>query len=244
MQENPKNIYINGKKTNYTVDHDGRVFSHITDKYLIHIPDKNGYGTVNIYCGGNERYRIRVHRLVAIAFIPNPENLPVVNHIDANKLNNNVSNLEWTTIAGNTQHAKLLGLLTGAKNPNPKFGENHPKAILTEDEVIDICDRLMTGIKVTTLAKELSIHRRLIYDIYYKQSWRHISNKYDFPETTYKYSKKLKKHIRYLLRRRYSNNDIIQQLNLEKNYTVKDILRTQRKKLRDEFIVDDYSNFF
>lgn len=61
----------------------------------------NGYEIVRLMaCNKN----VRIHRAVALAFIPNPENKPQVNHIDGNKLNNNVENLEWTTASENMQH--------------------------------------------------------------------------------------------------------------------------------------------
>ena len=58
----------------------------------------------------NKAYCRKVHRLVAQAFIPNPDNLPCINHIDGNKLNNHVSNLEWCTYQANMLHAVRTGL--------------------------------------------------------------------------------------------------------------------------------------
>lgn len=70
----------------------------------------DGYRSL-ILCKNKVHNRYVTHRLVAIAFIPNPENLPEVNHKDGNKLNNLVSNLEWTDKLGNMQHAYETGLI-------------------------------------------------------------------------------------------------------------------------------------
>lgn len=67
-----------------------------------------GYGRVTLFEDG-KRVRHKVHRLVALAFIPNPENKPHVNHIDARTSNNSVYNLEWCTASENIKHAYKIG---------------------------------------------------------------------------------------------------------------------------------------
>ena len=65
--------------------------------------DNVGYYQVVFRLDGKKKY-VRVHRLIAETLLPNPDNLPQINHIDGNKLNNSLDNLEWVTNAANTQH--------------------------------------------------------------------------------------------------------------------------------------------
>lgn len=79
---------------NYLIDENGNVFSKNVNRFLKQGVNEKGYMTVTLY-KNDVRLKTFVHRLVALAFIPNPNNLPQINHKDENKKNNNVHNLEW-----------------------------------------------------------------------------------------------------------------------------------------------------
>lgn len=110
---------------NYAVSDDGRVINKKRGIEKALKIDRYGYGNVALYRDGKEYHR-KVHRLVAEAYIENDGNKPQVNHIDGNKLNNNVDNLEWVTCSENMKHAYETGLnpkhasygMRGKKNPN------------------------------------------------------------------------------------------------------------------------------
>ena len=105
MVESWHNIFINGKYSGYSISSFGRVQSSYTGKYLKPGKDRDGYLHVNLYINGKQYQRL-VHRLVAEYFIPNPDKLPQVNHIDEDKENNKVWNLEWVTASENTKHSR------------------------------------------------------------------------------------------------------------------------------------------
>jgi len=83
---------------------------------------KNKDGHMRVWLSRNSKKRpFFVHRLVAISFIPNPENKPVVNHIDGNPSNNHVSNLEWSTRSENDKHAFRLGMRKPSNGGTNKY---------------------------------------------------------------------------------------------------------------------------
>lgn len=111
--------YLN---TDYIIYEDGRCFSNKSNKFLI--PKMSvKYPTYNLTIKGKKK-SIKVHRMVAETFIPNPENLPVVNHKDGNTYNYQVNNLEWCSYSDNSRHAFQIGLSCN----------NNQKAIFYKDD--------------------------------------------------------------------------------------------------------------
>lgn len=88
----------------YQISNDGRVWSNKSNKFLKPSLDKDGYLKYGLSIGGGKVKTVFSHRLVAQAFIPNPNNLPQINHKDENKLNNNVENLEWCSAEYNNNY--------------------------------------------------------------------------------------------------------------------------------------------
>lgn len=88
----------------YAVTSCGKVWSYRSKKFLKPSDNGNGYLVVKLYKDGTQK-TLRVHRLVAEAYIDNPDNKPQINHIDKNKTHNYVGNLEWSTAKENIQHS-------------------------------------------------------------------------------------------------------------------------------------------
>ena len=98
---------------NYMITEDGRVFSKNRNKYMALVKTTDGYWAIGLYMNSKLK-SFKVHRLVADAFIPNPLGRKEINHIDGNKKNNHVSNLEWSTRSENVKHS----FDTGLRKPN------------------------------------------------------------------------------------------------------------------------------
>lgn len=121
-------------KDRYMVSDDGRIFS-LRDfsgrKRFIEkkqYTDKYGYKCCMLYKNGEKKH-VTIHRVVATAFLENKENYPQVNHIDGNKSNNMVSNLEWCTASYNVQHSYDNGLNIPHESPWKECkSSEHPRA--------------------------------------------------------------------------------------------------------------------
>ena len=101
----------------YTISKDGTIINNRNNRVVKPQPNNKGY--LRVCIAGKLLF---VHRLVAEKYIPNPDNLPQVNHKDGNKNNNNIENLEWVTNTQNRRHAIENGLqVNGEKSPNAKL---------------------------------------------------------------------------------------------------------------------------
>lgn len=136
------------------------------DKIRVHNITRTGYHIIDLYKNNKCKY-FSVHRLVALAFIPNPLNKSEVNHIDGNKSNNNLTNLEWNTRAENTDHASTIGLRKELK------GEKNHKAKLTEEKVRNM--RSHKGkISTVKLAEMFGVTQASVSGILLNKTWKHI----------------------------------------------------------------------
>lgn len=178
-----KPIYLFGKLTNYAVSSDGRVFNIKYKRELKNKIDSKGYYVVSLSVDGKVIDQ-RAHRLVAAAYVPNPENLPMVNHLDGNKLNPLYSNLEWTTARGNAEHASRTGLLHAASL------ENHGKALLTNQQVSEICKLMEDGeVTQSEIANMYGVSESSIREIRLGNNWTKISSEYEISNCKMKANK-------------------------------------------------------
>ncbi|MDN6414808.1 HNH endonuclease [Staphylococcus gallinarum] len=139
-------------ETNYQVSSKGNVRNKRTDRILAQWIHDGRYKRVSFNGKGH-----RVHRLVALYFIDNPLNKEEVNHIDGNKFNNNVENLEW---------------VTGEENNNHALKENINFRPLSKEKVINIYNYYRSNKNIKEVCNRFNISRSTLYQIRTKRTYK------------------------------------------------------------------------
>jgi len=151
----------------YSIREDGVVISHpkkmgrgkgYFKPEAIMIPklDKYGYHVIGLRKDGN-KYFFGVHRLIAKAFITNPNNKPTVDHVNRNKLDNRIENLRWATISEQNNNRNIA---KGIRNAASK---------LTESDVVEIRESELNGVE---LSVKYGVHRNTIYKVKSNKTWK------------------------------------------------------------------------
>lgn len=151
-----------GYEDTFEISDKGELRNKKTNRILKQHTRTRGYRQTAVKLGGRKGINVcfKIHRLVAKAFIPNPNNLPEVNHIDGNKQNNSVTNLEWVTPKENMAHAVNTGLIVAKPALNLRK--------LSNKEVNQIRLRAKAGCRVNgfrALALEYLVNKSVIADI-------------------------------------------------------------------------------
>lgn len=140
----------------YMVSSDGKVYSVRNRKCISPAKDKSGY-LYYVLCVGGERKTIKAHRLVAIAFIPNPDNKKTVDHINAIRTDNRVENLRWASLeeqwANDISHQRHLSAAAkvAEKNRGKPSKQRIPIAVYKNGERVGVFDSITDAAKVLGL---------------------------------------------------------------------------------------------
>lgn len=172
---------VKGYEKLYSVSSTGRVLANIktingNNGAKIHRgeielkPALDGkYLFVVLQNNGSKKHK-KVHRLVAENFIPNPLNKPIVNHIDGNKLNNSVENLEWVTASENSQHA----VNTGLRKYHKISGELGGLSKLSNADAIEIRKRYLLGETSRKLGEYFKVNKSTILKIIHNKTFKNV----------------------------------------------------------------------
>lgn len=163
---------------------------------------KNGYLRVCIIDSSKARHNCSVHRLVALAFIKNPENYPVVNHLDGNKTNNRLENLEWVTFSQNSNHAVDTGLFDHIS------GEGSHLSKFKNEEILEVVTLLKSGKTPSEVSKISKLSRPVCSKINLGKTWRMFLKKYGV------YSYPINKETKPFFNNKMREDDILKVLEL------------------------------
>ena len=171
-----REVYFEGKPTGKKISNTGVMIDEDGNPCKFY---DNGAGYLAYVVGRRRDSKGRlqpkmeyIHRLVARYFLPNPNNLPQVNHKDCDKSNNIINNLEWISRKDNIDHAHAEGRMK-------KRYENGPVVILTDAEVVECYTRVKNGEGISVVARSMGKSRTTISSIINKRSRSNITDKID-----------------------------------------------------------------
>lgn len=144
----------------YQIADCGLVYSEKRKKWLKPYANHSGYYRIHL----NNQAQASVHRLVAMAFIPNPENKPEVDHIDNDPSNNSVENLRWANRRENLEH---------------EFESGGLATLMSEKDVHLVCQRLEEGVGCSEISRIYGFSYDAVYQIKRGENWKHISSQYN-----------------------------------------------------------------
>ena len=155
-----------------TFQHKGVYGKNPYGRLKVQSPDSCGYMYVSLVDKNGNKKKVSVHRLVAMTFIPNPDNLPQVNHKDEIRDHNCVDNLEWCTVLYNQRYGHRR-----ERSSISSTGEKNARAILTEDQVKEIRRTYIPGDKEfckRRLSEKYGVTYVTISKILQKKLWKHV----------------------------------------------------------------------
>jgi hypothetical protein len=201
--------------SNYLVSNFGNIKNKKTNHILRGCSDKHNYKYYQLFSDDNKTKQFSCHRLVADLFIPNPDNKPQVNHIDSNKKNNHVDNLEWMTASENVKHA--------IKNGRKKGNTINKKVKIIDEDNITFFDSITDAANHYEVPKEcLSLAMKKDNNVYKSNlqkgltfKIKHVPDKYDENEIWEKINIDGYKHLEItksgLIRNRKTKKTVIGQ---------------------------------
>ena len=154
----------------YYISTTGMVYSSKQNK-ILRGDRRNGYLIFDLWIDGYAVSKSQ-HRLLAECFIPNPNNLPIVRHLDDNPYNISLDNLAWGTKSDNGLDASLNGRYDNRLSP---AGSKHRSAKLTEEAVIQFRKEFDSGVHYKELSNKYNVSPATAYKIGNRQSWKHLN---------------------------------------------------------------------
>lgn len=161
-------MYKQIENLDYEINSEGIVRRISTKRIKKSFKRPDGYIGIQLYITKEKVKNYQLHRLIANAFIPNPDNKLYINHIDSNRENNSLNNLEWVTFEENVKHGYKSGYASNK-------GSNNGFSVLTEEQVLEMrSKRENDNLTYQQLATQYNVSYGCVAEIIQRKNWKHI----------------------------------------------------------------------